>query len=120
VKLPQFIERKNELLSTAIVSVLAYLDVKITYALPRFEEVYSSISKGWIDFMYNRMVLENSGLIRAGVVALAIVTMGAIWSRHRLAGIVAAGGIVSLGIGTQIIWSAALSPWFRMINEMSQ
>ncbi len=120
MRLPRFIERKNELLATAMMVVLAYLTVKMTFVLPRFGEVYASISKGGVDFIYNRMVLENSGLIRAGVVALAIFTLGTIWSRHRLAGLLAAVGIISLGVATQIIWSAALSPWFTVIDQMGK
>lgn len=120
MRLPPLIEQKHELLASAMMVVLAYLAVKMTFALPRFEEVYSSISGGGVDFIYNRLVLENSGLVRAAVSVLAILTLVAIWSRHRLAGLVAAIGIISLGVATQIIWSAALSPWFRVFDEMSR
>lgn len=70
--------------------------------------------------LFTRLVFGHSGMVTTSVVMVAAIRWWAIWSRQRLAGLIAATGIVSLGIGTQLLCSAAMSPVFQMINAMTQ
>ena len=70
--------------------------------------------------LFTQVVIGYPGIVATSVAVVAAITLWAIWSRQRLAGLIAAIGIVSLGVGTQVLWSAATYPWFQMINMMGQ
>lgn len=115
---PLFIERKQELLATAITTVFAYYSLRVSFVLPKFREMFEGLGDDDIFPTLPRLVFSHPWMITLLVLVLTGTTLWAVWSRHRFAGVIAAAGIVILGIGTQVLCSAAMSPLFRMIQAM--
>lgn len=115
---PSFAGRKTELLATAVTLVFAYYALRASLFLPAYREMFANTDAELPRF--TALVFRYSGTVTVLVAAVAAITLWAIWSRHRLGGLVAAAGIIGLGIGTQLLCSAAMAPLFRMINMMGQ
>lgn len=113
---PPFIERKQELLTSALTLVFSYYSLRLSLFLPSCREMFVSTDESLP--LITKLVLGNAGLVTILVVVASVITLWAIWSSHRLAGLAAALGIVSLGIGVQLLWWAVTTPIFHMINAM--
>ena len=113
---PSFAERKYELLATAVTLVFAYSSLRAGLVSATFREMFANTDA--MLPLFTRLVFVHSGIVTTLVVAVAAITLWAIWSGHRLGGLVATAGIVSLGIGTQLLSSAVISPIVEMINTM--
>lgn len=113
---PTFADKKYELLATAVTIVLASYSLRATFLLPAFGEMLA-ISEVELP-LFTGLVFRHSGMVTVLVVVVAAITLWATWSRHRLGGLVVAVGIICLGIATQLLCSAAISPIIRMINTM--
>ncbi len=113
---PSFAEKKHELLATAVTLIFAYYSLKASLSLSAFREMFVNMDADIP--LFTQLVVGNSGMVTSLIVALAAITLWAVWSRHRFAGFAAAVGILSLGIGTQLLCSAAISPIMQMVNTM--
>ena len=107
------------MMASAVTLVFGYYAFRATLIVPGFREMYSGFDDEALrSSAMTMLVLNHSGAIGAMVVATVLITIAAIWSSHRLAGVISAGGIVMLGIGTHFLVNAATAPFVEMIRAM--
>lgn len=115
---PSFVDRKYELLATAVTLVFAYYSLRASLISAQIRTMFAGVDAELP--LFTRLVFGHSGMVTTLVVVLAAITLWAIWSRHRLGSLVAAVGVLCLGVGTQLLCSAVISPIVEMINTMGQ
>ena len=115
---PSFAERKHELLATSVALVFTFYSLRASFISAQIRTMFAGVDAEFP--LFTRLVFGHSGMVTTLVVVLAAITLWAIWSRHRLGSLVATAGILSLGVGTELLRSAVISPIVEMINTMGQ